>query len=119
MMVTTRLGYCCAALGAAQARTLSKAVSRRKTYRIGDLSVEFPRSLRLRDHGQQEIRHLAGAEVQGIAAGENGGRAGGRISVREGGGALHRGRGIRQARGGGVIFVILCAPGEGKPVGRQ
>src|SRR6266542_6761398 len=90
MMVTTRLGYCCAALGAAQTRTLSKAVSRRKTYRIGDLSAEFPRRLRLRDHGQQEIRHLAGAEVQGIAAGENGGRAVVRIGVREGADALHR-----------------------------
>src|SRR5947199_9543273 len=101
-MVTTRLGYCCAALGAAQARTLSKAVSRRKTYRIGDRSVEFPRSLRLRGHGQQEIRHLAGAEVQGIAAAENGGRAVVRSGVREGPGARHRAGRTRKPRVGTV-----------------
>src|SRR5919198_3513445 len=96
-MVTTRLGYCCAALGAAQARTLSKAANTRRTYRIGDLSVEYPRSLRLRDHRQQEIRHLAGAEVQGIAAGENGGRGGVRDGVGGKAEPLHRGRGLGEA----------------------
>src|SRR5262249_51184557 len=84
MMVTTRLGYGCAAADAADARRPKNASTTPKTRRI-----EFPfqlneeRSLRPRDHGQQEIRHRARAEVERIAAVEHRGWAVVRIGVRE------------------------------------
>src|SRR6476659_11413231 len=72
MIVTTRLGYCCAGAGAAQTRPASKAASTPRTRRIGHLfRLTRQRSLRPRYHGQQEIRRLVGAEVECVPAREN------------------------------------------------
>src|SRR5262249_58024532 len=113
MMVTTRLGYGCAAADAADARRPKNASTTPKTRRI-----EFPfqlneeRSLRPRDHGQQEIRHRARAEVERIAAVENRGWAVVRIGVRERADALHRIGRIGKPGIAAVIFIVLAADGE-------
>src|SRR6266576_2766961 len=95
MMVTTRLGYCCAGAGAAQARPMMKTASTPRTRRIGHLfRLARRRSLRLRYHGQQEIRRLAGAEVERVPAGESAGGPVVRAGMGERPDALHGIRGI-------------------------
>src|SRR5262249_6255631 len=113
MMVTTRSGYCCADAGAVQARAASKTASTPRTRRIGHLfSFERRRSLRLRYHGQQEIRRLPGAEVERVAAGENIGGAIVRVGMSERADALHGIRGIGEPGVGAVIFMVAPAHGE-------
>src|SRR5262249_60004686 len=114
MMVTTRSGYCCADAGDAQARAASKTASTPRTRRIGHLfPFERRRSLRLRYHGQQEIRRLPGAEVERVAAGENIGGGVGPGGMRGRGGGPHWVRGLWGARGRGGIFVVAPPPRGG------
>src|SRR4029077_365614 len=113
MMLTTRLGYGCAGAGAAQTRPASKAASTPRTRRIGHLfRLTRQRSLRLRYHGQQEIRRLVGAEVECVPARENISGAGVRIGMDEWPDALHGIRRSGEPGIGAVIFVIAPAHGE-------